>query len=484
MSEHGNPPVAPESPAVGVAVDESEAPAEAATAAAPPTPETGEVPAPVESPAPAQVAAPAVAAESAAPAQGKKGERKKDDKKRGPRRKPGARAEEYVAPTPEELAGIPNDAIRQSVAEGLPVQGKVIGWNQGGFHVAVEGITSFCPRSSMEIGTPREPAHYLDQVYAFRVLRVEEKGHRLILSRVAMLREEKRHQAEELRRRITVGSELDGKVVALTDFGAFVDLGGVEGLVHVSELRHGRVTHPSEVLAPGQAVRAKVIKLGAGGERISLSLKALEPDPWQGAQEKWATGSKFTGKVMRKSEFGWFVELAPGVEGLLHPSQLPPGMSDSDPSLAVGATLEGWVRELDLGRKRVSLALRETATGNPWEGVEARYPEGAKVTGTIEKIQPFGAFVVLEPGLTGLLPTSEMGLPRGASVGKAYRIGKQVTLQVAQVDVRKKKISLTLEGKTLEGSRSDYQTYLKKTRRGTGLSALAAALERLKSPAS
>jgi len=144
------------------------------------------------------------------------------------------------------------------------------------------------------------------------------------------------------------------------------------------------------------------------------------------------------------------------------------------------ATVEGWIRELDPIRKRVSLSLRETATGNPWEGVEKKYAEGTVVTGTIEKLAPFGAFVVLEPGLTGLLPTSEMGLPRGANVGKAYSVGKQVTLQVAQVDVRRKRISLTLQGKTLEGSRSDYQNYVKKVRREGGMSALAAAFDRLK----
>jgi small subunit ribosomal protein S1 len=483
MSENGNLPVAELPPA---AEPEGAVPEAAAAAEGAPEASAGASPEPAGADGGSAAAGEAAAA---APGDGKARERKpgrkasgKGGKRGGARRS--ARSEEFVTPAPEDLAGIPSEGVRLAVEQGLPVAGKVIGWNQGGFHVAVDGITSFCPRSSMELGAPREPAQYLDQIFHFRVLRVEEKGHRLILSRAAALREERRHQAEETRAKLTVGLEVEGRVVALTDFGAFVDLGGVEGLIHVSELRHGRVSKPSEVLTMGQEVRARVIKLGTGSDRVSLSIKALEPDPWQEAAAKFTAGAKFSGKVLRKTEFGWFVELAPGVEGLLHPSQLAPGMKPEDPALAPGATIEGWVRELDLGRKRVSLALRETPTGDPWHGVEGRYPEGKVVEGVVEKIQPFGAFVTLEPGLTGLLPASEMGMPRGASIGKAYPVGKKVSLQVAQVDARRKRISLTLEGKTLEGSRADYQAYVKKNRRDSGLSALAAAFERLKGQSS
>ncbi len=392
------------------------------------------------------------------------------------------RSEEFVKPTPEDLAGIPSEIVRIAVEGGLPVGGKIIGWNQGGFHAVVDGISAFCPRSSMELGSPHEPAQYVDQEYLFRVLRVEEKGRRLVLSRTAILREEKRHQLEEKKKALELGVLVKVKVVSLLDFGAFVDLGdGLEGLIHVSELRRTRVGHPKEVLEIGQEVEAKIVKLPGKGERVSLSIRALEPDPWDGAAEKWPSGGKFSGTVMRKSEFGWFVELAPGVEGLLHPSQLPPGIKESDPSLAAGATLEGWVRELDLARKRVSLALREQPTGNPWQEAGKKYPEGEVVTGKIEKLAPFGVFIELEPGLSGLLPTSEMGLPRGASVGKAYPIGREVKLKVAEVDPRRKRISLTRVEKTLEGSKADLKTFLQQNRKAGGMGALASAFERLKS---
>ena len=413
-------------------------------------------------------------------AQGEKGERKGRDRRHRPA---GKSADEFVAPTPEELALVPSEIVQTAIANQAYVEGKVIGWNQGGFHVVVDGITSFCPRSSMELGAPKEPAQYLDQSFLFRVLRVEEKGHRLVVSHAAVLRDERAHKTAETRAALTVGSTVTGKVISLTDFGAFVDLGGIEGLVHVSELKRTRVTHPNEVLKVGDEITAKIIKLPKGGDRVSLSMKALEPDPWEGVAEQFPSGGKFSGKVMRKSEFGWFVELAPGVEGLLHVSQLAPGMKAEDPRLAPGETLEGWIREVDGGRRRISLALRETPQGNPWEGVESKYPEGSKVTGTVEKIEKFGAFILLEPGLTGLLPASEMGLPKGANVGRTYPIGKQVTLQVAQVDGRKKRISLTIEGKTLEGSKSDYQAFLKQSKKATGMGALAFALQRLQKSA-
>jgi small subunit ribosomal protein S1 len=415
------------------------------------------------------------------------GKAAKSEKKGGKRgrekakRPQGRRNEDaFVTPTPEDLAGVPSEIVRAAIENQAPVEGKIIGWNQGGFHVVVDGITGFCPRSSMEIGAPKEPAQYLDQSFLFRVLRVEEKGHRLVVSRAAVLRDERAHKVAELRKALTVGSVVQGKVISLTDFGAFVDLGGVEGLLHVSEIRRARVAKPDEVLKVGEEITAKIVKLPKGSERVSLSMKALEPDPWDGVAERFKNGEKFTGKVLRKSEFGWFVELEPGVEGLLHVSQLAPGMKADDPKLAEGATIEGWVRELDLGRKRISLALRETPQGNPWEGVEKKYPEGAKVEGVVEKIEKFGAFILLEPGLTGLLPTSEMGLPKGANVGRTYGVGKKVTLQVAQVDARKKRISLTIEGKTLEGSKSDYQAYLKQARKSGGLGAMASALQRLR----
>ncbi len=489
MSEIENPPVAVEAAPEEEAVRRTDLPDAAAADAAAVTP--AESSASAEAPAADSATGATDAVEVAAPDQevaaaagettgetGAKPAKARKSRRGKPRR--GGKVDEVVPPTPEDLAGIHSEKVRIALEAGHPVEGTVIGWNQGGFHVAVDGVTGFCPRSSMELGHPKEPAAYLDQNYAFRVLRVEEKGHRLVLSRAAMLREERKHHAEELRRSIQVGQVIQGKVVSLTDFGAFIDLGGVEGLVHVSEIRHARVAKPADALTLGQEVEAKVLKLASGGDRISLSLKALEPDPWSGVAERYPAAGKFSGKILRKSEFGWFIELEPGIEGLLHTSQLLPGMHADDARLAAGEVIEGFVREVDSKRHRISLSLRETPSGDPWQGAERRYEEGSIHEGTVEKSERFGVFVTLEPGLTGLLPGSELGLPRGANVNRLYSVGKKVKVQIAQIDTRRRRISLTLEGKTLEGSRSDYQTYVKQTRKATGMGALAAAFEKIR----
>lgn len=467
----------------------------AVEAAAEPVEATAEIveaePEPVEAAAVAvEAATPSAAEESAEPA-GEAGEAVPDEVAAPAEAAPetaeataaeaGETAEEGVFE--ENLEHLP-EPLRVAYDTGVAIEGKVIGWNQGGFHVALGATAAFCPRSEMEIGHAHEPGRYLDQAFQFRILRVEDYGRRVVLTRAALLREERRRHSEEIRHSLQPGAVATGRVRSLTDFGAFVDLGGVEGLVHVSEISRNRVQKPSDVLKVGQEVEVKVLKVGQQGNRISLSIKALEPDPWAGVVEKYQPGTTFTGTVLRKADFGLFVEVEPNLEGLVHLSQLPLGKELSDPSLAPGESVSGWIREIDPVRHRISLALREVATTDPWKEAAHKYPEGAMVEGKVEKIASFGVFIELEPGLTGLLPASETGLPRGASLGKAYPPGKRVKLQIAAVDAKRRRISLALEGKTLEGSRADYQAYLRKSREASGqaLGPMAAALRKLREP--
>jgi ribosomal protein S1 len=275
------------------------------------------------------------------------------------------------------------------------IEGRIIGWNNGGFHVVVGGTTAFCPRSEMELGAAKEPSEYVDKTLQFQVLRVQKKGRRVVLSRAALLRGERARARSEVREGLEAGSVVTGRVASLTDFGAFVDLGGIQGLVHVSEMSRQRVDHPSDLLEVGQELEVKILKLEKGGRRISLSMRALEPDPWQGIRERFAEGSVVDGKV--------------------------------------------------------------------------------------EKTTGFGAFIELEPGLTGLLPASAISLPRDASLARVYPPGKQVRVQIVSVDPRRQRISLTLEGSALEGSRSDYRTYLReqsKSEPTQGFNALADAFRK------
>jgi small subunit ribosomal protein S1 len=291
----------------------------------------------------------------------------------------------------------PLDALRKARDQKRSVEGRVFGWNPGGFHVVIDDLAAFVPRSEMELEPIADPESYLDKTFAFRVLKIQGKGKRIVLSRTALLREEHEKQAAAAVSRLRAGAVLKGKVSSLTDFGAFVDVGGVEGLVHVSEISRSRVNKPADALHVGQEVDVKVLKVEKGGRRVSLSIKALEPDPWREIKEK--------------------------------------------------------------------------------------YPEGAVVEGKVERTDKPGAFIQLEPGLVGLLPTSEMGLPREAIPARAYPKGKVVRVQVMGVDAKRRRISLAPEGSQMEGTRGDYQAYQKQQRReaeATGLGAMAAALAKLK----
>jgi ribosomal protein S1 len=299
-----------------------------------------------------------------------------------------------VSESPAPQSGPEVERIRAAMQSGSSVQGKVIGWNDGGMHVVVHDVAAFCPHSEMEIGEPLDPKGYVDKAYDFFVLRIENEGKRIVLSRVSHLRQEEKAQQPANRGQIKTGAVLTGKVVTVKDFGAFVELGGVQGLVHISELARRRVERTEDVVQVGDDVEVKVLKVDKGGRRISLSMKALEPDPWRDAPKK--------------------------------------------------------------------------------------YPVGSTAQGRVEKVERFGAFVQLEPGLSGLLPASKMSIPAGTTAARVFRPGRELTVQVLSIDSRRQRISLGLEGDSSEGSRSDFESYLhgQRDEKG-GFNALAAALEKL-----
>ncbi len=378
--------------------------------------------------------------------------------------------------------GIPD--LEEALAQKQAVKGQVIGWNKGGYHVAIGKIAAFCPVSQIEIGNPRSPKRYLDKTFSFRIIEIQNGGRRVVLSRAAAIKDEREQKAALVRELLQPGVELEGKISSLTSFGAFVDLGGgIEGLVHVSEISRRRVEHPKEVLKSAQKVRVTVLKIEKGGQRISLSMKRLEPDPWKGVAERFPEGSQFTGKVLRQTDFGVFVEVEPGLEGLVHTSRLALGMNLSDESLEVGKEVAGWIHEVEAKRRRLSLSLREVAGGNPWKGIHDRYPVGDVTKGTVERLASFGVFIMLEPGLTGLLPFSVLGTTAG-NPRRQYHVGKEVSVRVLSIDRDKRRISLGTESSKAEGNEQDYREYVKAERKtstsSSGLNAMAAAFAKLK----
>ena len=391
---------------------------------------------------------------------------------------------------PEAEAGepaMPTDPVSLKLLEhlesGKPIQGKVFGWNQGGYHVLIDGLLAFCPRSEIDLGNPKAPKKYIEKTYPFQVIEHRPQGNRFIVSRSKLLEEERTKKQAAVKEKLAQGAVLEGRVTSLTGFGAFVDLGGgIEGMVHVSELSHRNVDQPKDLLKKGQKVQVKVLKIEQDGDRISLSMKALEANPWKEFAEKYPRGAEFKGKITGKTDFGVFVEVEPGMEGLVHVSALPPGSSLEDESFTEGQEISGWVKDTEIKRKRISLSLKPVPTSDPWKDVTAKYPEGDSVTGTVEEIAPFGIFINLEPGLTGLLPNSEMNLPRGTHPGRVYAPGTEVKLQVARVEAKRKRITLVPEGSKIEGSRTDFKEYKQKAKESFsgGMPTLAAAFEKLK----
>ena len=375
--------------------------------------------------------------------------------------------------------------LRAAHTAQIPVSGKVASRNKGGFEVLLggtAGLRAFCPVSQIDVGRHDEAAlaAYVGQTFDFRILEYTEDGRRVVVSRAALLKEENDSKAAEVREKIVPGAVLTGKVRSITEFGAFVDLGGIDGLVHVTEISRRRVAHTKDVLSVGQEVTVKVTKVEQDGKRISLSMKELEKDPWEGLKGRLAQGTSFTGKVARQSEFGLFVEVEPGVDGLVHLSQLPPGVKLTDPSVAAGQMVSGWVRDVDESARRLSLTLREVSTTNPWDGIEARLAEGAVITGDVENVATFGVFVRLEAGLTGLIPNSETGLPHGTPASKTFAQGQRVEVKVIGLDRERRRISLSVAGAKDEADRGELRKYREEQQRKTdstgGVSGFGSAL--------
>jgi small subunit ribosomal protein S1 len=371
------------------------------------------------------------------------------------------------------------DAIRQAYEARLPVEGKITGRNKGGFEVSVAGMRAFCPLSQIALGKIENPDAFLNQAMEFRVTEMSDDGRRIVVSRAALMKEAAASRAQETRDKIVPGAELTGRVKTLTPFGAFVDLGGVDGLLHVSEMSRRRVTDPKEVVAIGQEVRVKVIKVDNDGKRISLSMKDQEPDPWGDVADRYPVGSAFNGRIVRSTDFGYFVEVEPGLDGLVHLSQLPLGVKPGDDSVAIGSNVAGWVREVDPSKKRLSLSLREVATRDPWEGASQKYAIGRVVEGTVDHGAAPGIFVELEPGLTGLIPNSEIQVPPGSDPTKVHQAGEKVLVRVMSVDSSRKRISLSAEAAKAAAERDEYVKFMDdRGDGGEGESAMALAFKR------
>jgi small subunit ribosomal protein S1 len=358
------------------------------------------------------------------------------------------------------------EALGVAAQTGVPVEGRVAGVIKGGYEVTVAGLRAFCPFSQMDVRRPDSEQDYVGRVLEFRVTKFAEGGRNVVVSRRALLEEQAAKAAEETRKKIAPEAVLPGRVVSLADFGAFVDLGGVQGLVPMSEISHARVERAGDRLSVGQPVTVKVLRIDDAKGRITLSLKALEGDPWAAVPERLHERQVVSGRARRATEFGVFVELLPGVDGLLHASEIPRHRSaELREAVAAGAEIAVMIIGVDVAKRRIALALAPegAAVG---ERMASAVAVGAVLTGAVERVEPFGVFVRLGPGQTGLVPNAELGAQRGADVRKAFPPGSEMKVLVLAIEEGGRRIRLSREKALAQEEQAETQAYVKGAGKG------------------
>lgn len=352
-------------------------------------------------------------------------------------------------------------ALEEAFRAKLPVEGTVVGRNKGGFDVQVMGMRAFCPVSQIEQGFVEDLDQFLQKSYRFRITEFKEGGRSVVVSRAALLREESASKGAETLKNLKVGDILEGEVRSIRDFGAFVDIGGVEGLIHVSEMSWSRIGHPKEVVSVGQKVRVKVIKIedqpGKKFPRIGLSLRGLEESPWERVGTDFVEGETYDGTVVRLAPFGAFVELTPGLDGLVHVSEMAWGRRINHPQevVSVGQRVRVTIQGIDRDQKRISLTMK-SAEADPWNGIEERYAAGQQLTGRVEKVAPFGVFVALDDGVTALLPNSESDVRDPA---REFPVGSEVTAQILEIDPARRRLTLSRKAMNQQEEMSEVAMY-------------------------
>jgi small subunit ribosomal protein S1 len=324
------------------------------------------------------------------------------------------------------------------------VDGVIFNQVKGGFTVDLDGAVAFLPRSQVDIRPIRDVTPLMGVPQPFEILKMDRRRGNIVVSRRTVLEESRAEQRHEIVGKLEEGQVIDGTVKNITDYGAFVDLGGIDGLLHVTDIAWRRVNHPTEVLNIGQSVRVKIIKINHETHRISLGMKQLLEDPWQGIEAKYPMEARFHGRVTNITDYGAFVELEPGIEGLIHVSEMSWTKKNVHPGKIVSTSQEVDVQvlEVDPVKRRISLGLKQTLQ-NPWEAFAQKYPAGTEVEGEVKNKTEFGLFIGLEGDVDGMVHLSDLDWKRpGEQVIEEYKKGDMVRAQVLDVDVEKERISL------------------------------------------
>jgi len=327
------------------------------------------------------------------------------------------------------------------------VDGVIFNQVKGGFTVDLDGAVAFLPRSQVDIRPIRDVSPLMGVPQPFEILKMDRRRGNIVVSRRTVLEESRAEQRHEIVANLEEGQVIEGVVKNITDYGAFVDLGGIDGLLHVTDIAWRRVNHPTEVLNIGQSVRVKIIKINHDTHRISLGMKQLLEDPWQGIEAKYPLNARLHGRVTNITDYGAFVELEPGIEGLIHVSEMSWTKKNVHPGKIVSTSQEVDVQvlEVDSVKRRISLGLKQTLQ-NPWEGFAEKHPVGTEVEGEVKNKTEFGLFIGLDGDVDGMVHLSDLDWKRpGEQVIEEYKKGDMVKAQVLDVDVEKERISLGIK---------------------------------------
>jgi small subunit ribosomal protein S1 len=338
------------------------------------------------------------------------------------------------------------EQLEQAAASGAPVSGRVTAKVKGGLAVDI-GVNAFLPSSQVETRPIHNLDLYVGQTVDVRILKLNRRRSNAVVSRRALIEDDLQARKAQALAAIHEGAEVRGVVKNLTDYGAFVDLGGIDGLLHVSDLSYGNVSHPSAMIAVGQELRLKVLKFDREHERISLGLKQLQPDPWLDVQTRYAVGSRVIGRVVSVTDYGAFIELEPGVEGLIHISEMTWSRRMKHPSkiVSIGDQVEAVVLDVKPGERRISLGIKQLEA-DPWTTIADRYSVGSVVEGRVRKLADFGAFVEIEDGIDGLVHISDMSWTAHLKhPSEMLKKGQLVQAVVLQIDAPNRRLSLGIK---------------------------------------
>ncbi|MFO7970464.1 MAG: S1 RNA-binding domain-containing protein, partial [Desulfobacterales bacterium] len=340
------------------------------------------------------------------------------------------------------------ELLNEAFENAIPVQGKIIELCKGGFHVDILQKRAFCPISQIDLTYVETPEDYVGQTHEFLITQFEKNGRNIVVSRRKILAKAMEKEKQAFFTRLNTGDAFEGRVTKLMPYGAFVELiPGVEGLVHISELSWSRVKTAQEIVRPGDTVLVKVIAIAdddkKNQKKISLSIKQLDSNPWDTVTEKFQPGDKVTGKVTRCMKFGAFIEIAPGIEGLVHISEMSyvKRIINPEDMVTPGETVSVMIKELDVKGRRISLSIRD-AQGDPWLEVTDKFRVGQVIKGILEKKENFGYFVSLAPGITGLLPKSKISEAEKPGLIEQLNVGDSFSVTVAEIHPDDRKILL------------------------------------------